>query len=76
MEEEMSGITYDYMEKYLRGLIGDSKGMLKELEDFAEENAVPIVQKETARLIEFMINLKKPKKIEGSASGIAMWIKF
>ncbi|MEG1255283.1 O-methyltransferase [Clostridium sp.] len=59
----MSGITYDYMEKYLRDLIGESKGILKELEDYAEENAVPIVQKETARLIEFMVNVKKPKKI-------------
>lgn len=63
MEENMSGITYDYMEKYLRSLIGDSKGILKELENFAEENTVPIVQKETARLIEFMVNVKKPKKI-------------
>ncbi len=59
----MSGITYDYMEKYLRELIGDSKGILKELEVFAEKNGVPIVQKETARLLEFMVNVKKPKKI-------------
>lgn len=59
----MSGITYDYMEKYLRELIGDSKGIIKELEDFAEENGVPIVQKEAARLLEFMVNVKKPKKI-------------
>lgn len=59
----MSGITYDYMEKYLRELIGESKGIIKELEEFAEENGVPIVQKEAARLLEFMVNVKKPKKI-------------
>ncbi|MEG0133808.1 MAG: O-methyltransferase [Clostridium sp.] len=59
----MSGITYDYMEKYLRDLIGESTGIIKELEDYAEKNGVPIVQKETARLIEFMVNVKKPKKI-------------
>lgn len=59
----MSGITYDYMEKYLRELIGDSKGIIKELEEFAEANGVPIVQKEAARLLEFMVTVKKPKKI-------------
>ena len=59
----MSGITYDYMEKYLRELIGESKGIIKELEEFAEVNGVPIVQKEAARLLEFMVTIKKPKKI-------------
>lgn len=59
----MSGVTYDYMEEYLRSLIGDSKGKLKELEDFAKENKVPIVQKETAKFLEFIVSMKKPKKI-------------
>ena len=43
----MSGITYDYMEEYIRGLIPESEGRLKELEVFAKENGVPIAQKET-----------------------------
>ena len=34
----MSGVTYDYMEEYIRGLIPESEGKLKELEDFAKEN--------------------------------------
>lgn len=59
----MSGITYDYMEEYLRGLIGESSGKLKELEDFAKENGVPIVQKETGKFLEFMVSMKKPLKI-------------
>lgn len=59
----MSGITYEYMEEYLRGLIGESKGKLKELENFAKENKVPIVQKETAKFLEFMVSMKKPLKI-------------
>ena len=33
----MSGITYDYMEEYIRGLIPESEGRLKALEDFAKE---------------------------------------
>ena len=59
----MSGITYDYMEDYLRGLIGESAGKFKELEQFAKENGVPIVQKEAGKFLEFMVNMKKPLKI-------------
>lgn len=59
----MSGITYDYMEEYLRGLIGENKGILKELEDFAKENGVPIVQKEAGKFLEFMVSMKRPLKI-------------
>lgn len=59
----MSQITYDYMEDYLRSLIPDNSGILKELEDFAKENQVPIVQKETAKFLEFMVSLNKPKRI-------------
>ena len=56
----MSGVAYDYMEEYIRGLIPESTGKLKELEDFAKENGVPIAQKETIKFLEFMENLKKP----------------
>lgn len=59
----MSGITYDYMEEYLRNLIGKNNGRLKEMEDFAKENGVPIVQKETGKFLEFMVSMKKPLKI-------------
>lgn len=59
----MSGITYDYMEEYLRGLIGENEGVLKEIEDFAKENGVPIVQKEAGKFLEFMVSMKRPLKI-------------
>lgn len=59
----MSGITFDYMEEYIRGLIQEHDGILKELEDYAKENRVPIVQKETAKFLELMVSIKKPKKI-------------
>lgn len=62
-EEKMSGITYDYMEQYIRGLIPDRDGSLKELEDYAKANNVPIVQKETGKLLELMVTIKKPGKI-------------
>lgn len=59
----MSGITYDYMEQYLRELIPSNIGILEELEKFALENRVPIVQKETAKFLELMITMNRPKKI-------------
>lgn len=59
----MSGITYNYMESYIKGLISEHSGILKELEDFASQNSVPIVQKEVGRFLELMINIKKPKNI-------------
>ncbi len=59
----MSGVTFEYMEKYLRDLIPDRNDELKELEDFAKENKVPIIQKEGAKFLEFMVAMNKPKKI-------------
>ncbi|GAA0722143.1 O-methyltransferase [Clostridium malenominatum] len=59
----MSGITYDYMEEYLRGLIKEDRNPLIELEEYARENNVPIIQKEVGRFLEVMLSLKKPKKI-------------
>lgn len=59
----MSGITYDYMEQYLRELIPSNTGILEDLENFALENKVPIVQKETAKFLELMITMNRPKKI-------------
>ncbi|MCB2292279.1 O-methyltransferase [Clostridium algoriphilum] len=59
----MSGVTYDYMEQYLRALIPSNIGIIKDLEDFALENRVPIVQKETAKFLELMITMNRPKKI-------------
>lgn len=59
----MSGVTYDYMEQFIKGLVPENEGILKELEDFAKQNFVPIVQNEVANFLRVMINIKKPKKI-------------
>ena len=74
----MSEITYDYMEEYIRGLISDREGTLKEIEDFAIENKVPIVQKETGVFLEFMTSMKKPKRILelGTAVGFSSILMY
>lgn len=74
----MSKITYDYMEEYIRSLIPDRDGTLKEIEDFARENGVPIVQKESGVFLEFMTSMKKPKKILelGTAVGFSSILMY
>ena len=74
----MSKITYDYMEEYIRSLISERKGTLKEIEDFARENGVPIVQKETGVFLEFMTSMKKPKRILelGTAVGFSSILMY
>jgi len=74
----MSEITYDYMEEYIRGLIPEREGTLKEIEDFARENGVPIVQKESGVFLEFMTSMKKPKRILelGTAIGFSSILMY
>lgn len=74
----MSNITYDYMESYIRGLIPEREGTLKKIEDFARENKVPIVQKETGKFLELMVQIKKPKKILelGTAIGFSSILMY
>ena len=59
----MPNINYDYIENYLRNLkeINDEK--LREMKDFAEENHVPIIERESEEFINFLISMQKPKKI-------------
>ena len=59
----MPNINYDYIENYLRNLkeINDEK--LREMNDFAEENHVPIIERESEEFINFLISMQKPKKI-------------
>ena len=74
----MSDITYDYMESYIRGLIKDREGTLKEIEDFARSNGVPIVQKETAKFLELMVTMKRPLRILelGTAIGFSSILMY
>lgn len=74
----MSGITYDYMEEYIRSLVPESDEKLKTLEMFAEENGVPIAQKETIKFLEFMVSMKKPLRILelGTAIGYSAIVMY
>lgn len=64
-------INYEYIIRYIRDVLPERQGLLKELEDFAAEKEVPISQPETIRLLEVLIKLSHRSKIleVGSAIG-------
>lgn len=56
-------ICYEYINDYIRNTIKKNTGLLQELEQFAEQNHVPIVQPEVARLMTVLGNMHKPRRI-------------
>ena len=63
VEYDKDAIVYPYITSYLRKAIPESSGILKELEDYAAENNVPIVQPETAKFLETLMCIKRPVRI-------------
>lgn len=63
VEYDKDAIVYPYITDYLRKEIPERRGILKELEEYAEKNSVPIVQPETAKFLETMMCLKRPVRI-------------
>jgi len=63
VEYDKDAIVYPYITSYIRGEIPERSGILKELEEYAEKNSVPIVQPETAKFLETMMCVKRPARI-------------
>ena len=59
----MSNIVNDLVEDYIRDTLKEKEGLLKELEDYAHENSVPIVHKEVSELLKVLLKVQKPKRI-------------
>lgn len=56
-------ICYDYINEYIRNTIQKTDGILKDMEEYAKQNHVPIVQPEVARFLTVLGNIKRPKHI-------------
>lgn len=63
VEYDKDAIVYPYITEFLRKEIPERCGILKELEEYAEKNSVPIVQPETAKLLETLMCVKRPVRI-------------
>lgn len=59
----MSNINYDYITEYIRNTISPNDEFLTKLEEYANENNVPIVQPEVAKLMLTIGKIARPKKI-------------
>jgi predicted O-methyltransferase YrrM len=56
-------ICYSYINEYIRNTIKGSEGFLRELEEFARQNNIPIIEPEVARLLIVLGNIIKPSHI-------------
>lgn len=56
-------INYPHIVEYLNKTLPESRGQLKEMEDFARENNVPIIQKEVRCFLGMLMKHKAPKNI-------------
>lgn len=63
VEYDKDAIVYPYITEYLRKEIPEHTGILKELEEYANEYSVPIVQPETAQLLSVLCAIKRPVRI-------------
>lgn len=59
----MSNIVNDLVEEYIRETLAEKDGLLKELEDYAHENNVPIIHKEVSDLLKVILKIHRPKRI-------------
>ncbi len=59
----MTNINHEYIDNYLLGMIPESSGILKEMEEYAEENHVPIITRDIAGLLSVIIKSAKVKSI-------------
>lgn len=56
-------INYQYIVDYIVNTIPESKGFLRELEEFADERFIPIIQREVKGFLASLLEYKRPKRI-------------
>jgi predicted O-methyltransferase YrrM len=56
-------ICYDFINDYIRSVIKRDEGILLELREYSQRSKIPIVQPETARLLEVLCCIAKPQRI-------------
>lgn len=59
----MSNINQIYIEDYIRQLLPGNGGFLSEIEIYAKQNKVPIVEPEVAQLLKVLVRMNKPRSI-------------
>lgn len=60
VEYKSDAISPEYVTEYIRGSIRPNDGILKELEEYAAKNDIPIAAPETAKLLSVLGNMINP----------------
>lgn len=63
-------INYPEIEEFLRSVIKREEGFLSQLEKYAEERFIPIVQPETAALLKVIVGIHKPERVLEAGTAI------
>ena len=56
-------INYPHIVEYLNKTLPEASGIIRELEQYAAENVVPIIQKEVRSFLGMLLKYKAPKNI-------------
>ena len=59
----MANINHDYIDSFLIGMIPERSGILKEMEEYAKENRVPLITPDIAGLLAVLIKTAGVKSI-------------
>lgn len=63
MGKKSFNITDESVKKFINNTVNSYEGLLGELTKYADEKDIPIIEKSSARLLEIICRLLKPKKI-------------
>lgn len=59
----MSNINEEYVQEYIRSLIPIKNNKLMEVEKYANDNHIPIIEKEVAQFLQVLLKIAKPTNI-------------
>lgn len=63
IEYDPDAIVHPYITRYIREETAPNSAFLQELESYAKEHSIPIVQPETAKFLSVLTHIKQPQKI-------------
>lgn len=67
----MKEILYPEQMNYLDSFINEDETLISEMEEFAKKNSVPILSRDSAKLMEVLIQMKRPKRVLELGTAIA-----
>ena len=67
----MKEILYPEQKEYLKSFDNETDKLLLEMEEFSDKNNVPILSRDSARLMELLIQMNRPERVLELGTAIA-----